>query len=123
MSHTVEVIIGIVSITMFVGTLATIPWLVRRLPADYFVRPPPQHSLPKKIARNVLGFALIAAGIAMLVLPGQGILTALIGLSIVDLPIKHRVIRWLLQRPKIQEGVQRLRSTAGKPPLVIPKHV
>lgn len=122
MSRTVELIIGIVSITMFVGTLAAIPWLVRRLPADYFVRPPPQHSLPKKIARNVLGFALIAAGIAMLVLPGQGIITVLIGLSIVDLPIKHRVIRWLLQQPKIQEGVQRLRSKAGKPPLVIPKH-
>jgi len=123
MSRTVEVIIGVVSITMFVGTLATIPWLVRRLPADHFVRPPPQHSLPKKVARNVLGFTLIAAGIAMLVLPGQGIITALIGLSIVDLRIKHHVIRWLLQRPKIQEGVQRLRSTAGKPPLIIPTHV
>ena len=121
MSRTVELIIGIVSITMFVGTLAAIPWLVRRLPADYFVRPPPKHSLPKKIARNVIGFALIAAGIAMLVLPGQGIITVLIGLSIVDLPIKHRIVRWLLQQPKIQHGVQRLRSKAGKPPLVIPR--
>ena len=122
MSRTLELIIGIVSVTMFVGTLAAIPWLVRRLPPDYFVRPPPKHSLPKKIVRNVLGFALIAAGIAMLVLPGQGILTILIGLSIVDLPVKHRIMRWLLQRPKIQEGVQRLRSKAGKPPLVIPAH-
>lgn len=122
MSRTVELIVGIVSITMFVGTLAAIPWLIRRLPADYFVRPPPKHSLPKKIARNVLGFALIAAGIAMLVLPGQGIITVLIGLSIVDLPVKHRILQWLLGRPKIQEGVQRLRSKAGKPPLVIPKH-
>lgn len=122
MSRTVELIVGIVSITMFVGTLAAIPWLIRRLPADYFVRPPPKHSLPKKIARNVLGFALIAAGIAMLVLPGQGIITVLIGLSIVDLPVKHRIMQWLLERPKIQEGVQRLRSKAGKPPLVIPKH-
>lgn len=122
MSRTVELIIGIVSITMFVGTLAAIPWLVRRLPADYFVRPPPKHSLPKKIARNVIGFALIAAGIAMLVLPGQGIITVLLGLSIVDLPIKHRIVGRLLRQPKIQEGVQRLRSKAGKPPLVIPQH-
>lgn len=122
MSRTVELIIGIVSIAMFVGTLAAIPWLVRRLPPDYFVRPPPKQSLPKKFARNVLGLSLIAAGIAMLVLPGQGVLTILIGLSIVDLPIKHRIMRWLLQRPKIEEGVQRLRSKAGKPPLVIPHH-
>jgi len=122
MSRTVELIIAIVSITMFIGTLAAIPWLVRRLPADYFVRPPPKHSLVHKIARNVLGFALIAAGLAMLVLPGQGIITVIIGLSIVDLPIKHRIVRWLLARPKIQAGVQRLRAKAGKPPLVIPKH-
>ncbi len=121
MLRTVEVIIGIVSITMFVGTLAAIPWLVRRLPADYFVRPPPKHALHKKIARNVIGFALIAAGIAMLVLPGQGIITVLFGLSIVDLPVKHRIMRWLLQQPKVQQGVQRLRSKAGKPPLVIPQ--
>ncbi len=122
MSRTVELIIAIVSITMFVGTLAAIPWLVRRLPVDYFVRPPPKHPLPKKIARNIIGFALIAAGVAMLVLPGQGILTILIGLSIVDLPVKHRIMQWLLSRPTIEEGVQRLRARAGKPPLVIPRH-
>lgn len=120
MSHTVELIIGIVSITMCVGTLAAIPWLVRRLPADYFVRPPPRRSLPKKVARNATGLALVLAGAAMLVLPGQGIITILLGLSIVDWPIKHRVVGWLLQRPRIEQGVQRLRVKAGKPPLMIP---
>jgi len=120
MSGTVELIVGIVSVAMFVGTLAAIPWMVRRLPADYFVRPSPERSFQRKVARNILGSALIAAGIAMLLLPGQGIITILLGLSIVDLPIKHRIMRWLLQRPRIQEGIQRLRSKAGKPPLVIP---
>src|SRR5262249_19574684 len=77
--------------------------------------------LPMKVARNVLGAGLIGAGVAMLVLPGQGILTILIGVSIIDLPLKRRVLRRLLQQPKIQEGVQRLRSKAGKPPLVFPE--
>jgi UPF0716 family protein affecting phage T7 exclusion len=76
----------------------------------------------KKIARNVLGALLIIAGIAMLVLPGQGILTILVGLSIVDLPIKHRIMRWLLQQPKVRDGIQHLRESGGKPPLVIPAH-
>jgi hypothetical protein len=122
MSHTVELIIGIVSVAMFVGMLLAVPWIVRRLPEDYFVRPPPEHSLPIKIGRNILGGALILAGLAMLVLPGQGILTIVFGLSIIDLPIKRRALAWLLQRPKIQKGVQTLRARAGKPALLIPTH-
>ncbi len=122
MARTLELIVAIASIAMFVGTLAAIPWLVRRLPVDHFVRPPPKHSVPKMIARNVLGFILVAAGIAMLVLPGQGILTILLGLSIVDLPIRQRVFRWLLLRPRVVEVMQGLRTRAGKPPLVIPAH-
>lgn len=118
----VEIVLVVASVLFFVGTLAAIPWIVRRLPADYFARPRPQHSLAKKIVRNVLGAVLIAAGLVMLVLPGQGLLTVLLGLSVLDLPVKDRVLRWLLRRPKIQEGVQRLRSKAGKPPLVIPQH-
>jgi hypothetical protein len=121
MSRTVELIIGFASVTMFVGTIAAIPWLVRRLPEDYFVRPPPNRPLPLRIARNVLGFALVAAGIALLVLPGQGVLTILIGLSILDLPIKDRMIRRILQHPKILEAVQHARAKAGKPPLVVPE--
>ena len=123
MARTLELFVALASIAMFVGTLAAIPWLVRRLPADHFVRPPPKHSLPKMIARNILGFILVAAGIAMLVLPGQGVLTILLGLSIVDLPIRQRVFRWLLLRPKVVEVMQGLRTRAGKPPLVIPEHV
>lgn len=123
MARTLELIVAIASIAMFVGTLAAIPWLVRRLPADHFVRPPPKHSLPKMIARNVLGFILVAAGIAMLVLPGQGVLTILIGLSIVDLPIRQRVFRWLLLRPRVVDVMQGLRTKGGKPPLLIPEHV
>jgi hypothetical protein len=116
-----EIVLVVVSVTFFVGTLAAIPVVVRRLPADYFARPRPPHSLAKKIVRNAVGVLLVAAGIAMLILPGQGIITVLLGLSILDLPIKDRALRWLLERPKIQEGVQRIRSKAGKPPLVIPR--
>ncbi|MBX3212840.1 MAG: hypothetical protein KF850_12450 [Labilithrix sp.] len=120
--HPLELVIGIMSVAMFLGTLVAIPWFVRRLPADYFVRPPPERGLAKRIAQNLLGVTFIAAGIAMLVLPGQGILTILIGVSIVDLPVKHRLMRWLLLRPAIQDGIQRLRTRAGKPPLLLPAH-
>lgn len=122
MSHTAEIALGVVSVLMFVGTLAAIPIVVKRLPPDYFVRPASPHPLWMKIARNVLGSVLVVAGIAMLVLPGQGVLTILVGLSIMDLPVKHRVLRWLLQKPAIRDGMQRMRERAGRPPLLIPSH-
>ena len=117
-----EIVIVVVSVTMFVGTIALIPWLVRRMPEDYFVTPPAKHPLHVVIARNIVGVLLIAAGIAMLVLPGQGILTILIGLSVVDLPIKRRILRRLLRQPNVQRAIQAMRTSAGKPPLVIPAH-
>jgi hypothetical protein len=115
-----EIALIVSSVVMFVGSLIAIPWLIRKLPADHFVRPPQKHSLATKILRNVAGAVLIALGIAMLVLPGQGVIAILFGLSVVDLPVKTRILRRLLCQKKIQEGVQRIRSKAGKQPLVIP---
>lgn len=115
-----EVTLFAVSIVMFVGSLLAIPWLIRKLPPDHFTRPPVQHSLGTKIWRNALGGLLVAAGLAMLVLPGQGIIAILFGISIMDLKIKDNIIRRLLCQKKIQEGVQRIRSKAGKQPLAIP---
>jgi hypothetical protein len=122
MSRTVELIVGIVSGAMFVCSLVSVVWLVRTLPQDYFVRPPPEHPLPVKIARNVLGAMLIGAGVVMLVLPGQGLITILIGLSVLDLPIKHRLIARILKRPNVLDAVQKMRRKAGKPPLDVPSH-
>lgn len=123
MPRTMELIMGIVSMIMMVGTFAAVPSIVRRLPEDFFVRPPRRRSLPFRIARNAVGLALLAAGVAMLVLPGQGIVTIMVGLSIVDLPVRRRMLLWLFRRRAIREGAQRLRARAGKPPLVVPSGV
>lgn len=110
------------SIVMFAASIVAIPIVVRRLPPDHFVRPPPEHSFARKLVMNAIGALLMALGVAMLVLPGQGIIAILFGMSMMDLPVKHRVLRRLLCQKNIQEAVQRLRSKAGKPPLVIPEH-
>ena len=115
-----EITLVAVSIVMFVGSLLAIPWIIRKLPPDHFTRPPRRRSLGTKIWRNALGGLLVAAGLAMLVLPGQGIIAILFGISIMDLKVKDRILRRLLCQKKIQEGVQRIRSKAGKQPLTIP---
>ena len=109
------------SAAMFVGSVLAIPRVIRSLPADHFVRPPQPRSLAAKALRNGAGALLVAIGIAMLVLPGQGLLAILFGLSIMDLQLKHKVLRSILARPRVQEIVQRIRASAGKPPLVVPE--
>ena len=47
------------------------------------------------IARNILGYVLIALGVVQLFVPGQGILTILAGLAVADWPGKGRFFRWL----------------------------
>lgn len=120
MERTVELVLGFASVGMSIGMLAAIPWLVRRLPSDHFVRPHGGKPLWKSLLQNLVGVSVVAVGILLLVLPGQGVLTILIGLSILDLPIKHRVVAWLLRRPAIRDTLQKLRERMKQPPLLFP---
>jgi hypothetical protein len=120
MSRTLGLVLGISSVVVAAGMLAAIPWYVRRMPADFFVRPRPRPPLPKLIARNLAGLVLVALGVALLVLPGQGLLTILLGLSLLDFPAKHRAIGWLLGRRVLRAGMQKLRHKLGQPPLALP---
>lgn len=120
------------SLVALVATLIGVPWFFCRIPPDHFTREE-RPSLPfvasasrlQPIAhalRNVLGVFLICLGLAMLVLPGQGVLTVLIGLLCVDFPGKRRFERWLVSRPAVAHGINRLRQRAGQPPLELPDH-
>lgn len=110
----------------FVASLIVVPWIVMRLPADYFQhekRMPPlwatHHPLRRFLliaGKNLLGALLVLTGVAMLVLPGQGLLTILIGIMLLDFPGKFQCERWLLKRKSIRRGVNWLRKKLHKPP-------
>lgn len=116
---------------VMVGSLLGVPWLVARLPRDYFVHPvaPPRRWSSAHpawrwtwaILRNFLGVALVLAGIALLVLPGQGLLTMLAGLVLLDFPGKRRAERSLVRRPRLRGAMNWLRARAGAPPLEPPR--
>ncbi|MBX3188136.1 MAG: hypothetical protein KF819_14035 [Labilithrix sp.] len=120
LSPSVQVGIAVVAAALFVGTLLAIPVVVVRMPADYLVRPPPKRSFVVRAARLVAAVTLIVLGVLMLVLPGQGILTILVGLGILDLPIKRRLLRKLLSMPRVRAATNQLRARRGKPPLLTP---
>ena len=77
------------SVIMFFASLLSLPFLVSLIPADYFRHPGPyrtrhdfKHPVIRIImisAKNLFGWVLIIAGIIMLVLPGQGTLTIIMG--------------------------------------------
>ncbi|OQX20120.1 MAG: hypothetical protein BWK76_02420 [Desulfobulbaceae bacterium A2] len=120
--------LGLVSLVTFVGSLLLVPWLVARLPVDYFLRQDQRQAVRRRrhpllvpllaVGRNLLGMALLLAGIAMLFLPGQGLLTMLLGLSLMDFPGKHQLRDRLLRQPQVEAALNWLRRRAGRPPFV-----
>ena len=61
-----------------------------------------------------LGIVLSLPGV-----PGQGLLTILLGIMIMDFPGKDRLEQKLLSRPSIVNAINRLRGRFNKPPLVL----
>jgi hypothetical protein len=120
------VVTGVVgaSILIVLASAALAPAALVRVPADYFAharRPPsrfaeahPAMRVLLVIVKNVAGVALLAAGAAMLVLPGQGLLTLLVGALLIDFPGKYRFEKWLVSRRRVMRAVNWLRSRRGR---------
>lgn len=116
------------SIVFFIGTLIAIPFILVRLPADYFdIRVPrpwmqdhhPVLRVAGHIVKNAVGAVFLLAGFLMLFLPGQGVLTMLIGISMLDFPGKRKIEAKLIGQPTVLNVINSMRKKCGKPPLVL----
>ena len=116
------------SLVSFAGSLIAIPWILIRLPPDYFDERYPRtwlrdhHPILRfagHLLKNAVGVIFILGGLAMLVLPGQGLLTIVIGVSLLDFPGKRVFERRLLSRPMVLQAINRLRQRFGRPPLAL----
>jgi hypothetical protein len=96
------------------------------LPRDYFSHryQPFSHRISNVFLRrtylavkNVVGVLFVMTGLMLLVLPGQGLLTIAIGLSLTDFPGKHKIVGRLTRRGPVLRGANWLRIKAGKCPL------
>jgi hypothetical protein len=114
------------SILSAIATLLGMPWVVTRLPEDYFNHPEreawreskgePAAALLVGLLKNAVGALLLTLGVLMLFTPGQGVLTILAGLLLMNFPGKYRFERWLVQRPGVLSSLNWLRTRRGKPP-------
>lgn len=115
-----------ISVAGAVGSVLLAGVVVVHWPSDQFKRdtPPPfmvgRHPVLRLVAiaaKNLIGVVLILVGMVMSLpgVPGQGFLTMLIGLTLVDFPGKRRLEQRLVRRPSIRRVVDRVRARFGRP--------
>jgi len=121
-------LIGAVSVVVFVVSLLSLPWLVARIPEDYFLHRKPKqfhwslqfHFLIHilfKLGKNLLSLILLAGGLLMLFIPGQGILTIVMGIILLDYPNKFQIEQKIVSNRVILNGLNWLRKKGNKTPL------
>lgn len=124
----VLVVLSIGSVLLFVLSVVGVPWFIARVPADYFSRHErgdlrmvavhqPGWRIALRVVKNALGIIVLLAGVAMLVLPGQGLLTILASMFLLDFPGKRRLQRRLIASGPVFRALNRLRQRAGRAPL------
>lgn len=117
-------ILACFSLLTFGISIVCIPLLVARLPRNFFqltaksnrsnVRKFTLRNAILSLLRNITGFALLLAGIAMLFLPGQGIITIIIALATMSFPLKNELIYKLTRKHSVQQALDWMRKKMKK---------
>ena len=119
----VAISVGAAVLTLALATVIVVGW-----PADRFKGEGPtdvgrhRHVVIRAFAlvgKNLAGVVLVLLGLIMALpgVPGQGLLTALIGLTLLSFPGKRRLERRFVRMPPLLRGINRLRARFARPPL------
>ncbi|MDN5870713.1 MAG: PGPGW domain-containing protein [Nitrococcus sp.] len=119
------------SVLMLLISVVAVPWIATAVPAEYFTHRYRQRLHRRGsdspiiiwfwlVAKNLLGGTLVILGVIMLVAPGQGVLTILLGLGIADFPGKFYLERRLVRLPGVLYTLNLIRRRNGRPPLERP---
>jgi len=119
--------LGIVSAATLLISLILVPWLIVIMPADYYAETNARHIFQDRpllralflLVKNAFGAVLLVAGAAMVFLPGQGLLTMLAGLALLNFPGKRRLEMRFLHAPRVLSSINWLRVRAGRKPLTL----
>ena len=115
--------------TLFLS-LILLPFVVRRIPSDYFLKLSKEQprlkgydlkSLLIVLFRNIFGMLLLLSGVAMLFLPGQGLITIFVSLLLLEFPGKRRFVTYLTSKKSVQKSINWIRKKAKKSPIKWPQ--
>lgn len=109
---------------MFFASLGLVTLVLVKMPRRYFLDAShrrlwiDQHPIVRlglHLVKNIIGLGLIVAGILLSLpgVPGQGILTILIGIVLLDFPGKWRWERRMVSHPVILRSINRIRNAFG----------
>ncbi len=123
--------LGIGSFILFVLSLVLLPAVIIKLPENFlanlhsrslrnFVEAEPGEQV-FVVMKNILAVLLVLLGIALLVLPGQGILAIIIGLALMDFPGKRWLVCRVMGQKNVLESANWIRRKAGVSPLEGPR--
>ncbi|HKO98991.1 MAG TPA: hypothetical protein VJU86_18460 [Pyrinomonadaceae bacterium] len=121
--------VGLFLVTFSIS-LGIVTLIMVKIPPDYFRKGHPKTILPNHppairylaiIGKNVVGVLLVALGIVMSLpgVPGQGFLTILLGVMLLDFPGKETLEQKLVSRPQVLKAINKIRRRFGKPALVL----
>ncbi len=126
-----RVLIG-VGLFLFSLTISfvSIAVVIVKIPANYFSSHYKQDFLPNSswavrwgavILKNILGVLLIILGLLLSLpgVPGQGLLTILLGLIMIDIPGKRPIEAKIISRPTILAAANQLRAKYNREPLML----
>ena len=111
-------------------SFASIVIVLVNIPANYFSTHYQQDFLPTSswlvrwvavILKNMLGIFLVVLGLLLSLpgVPGQGLLTILLGLILIDIPGKRPLEARIIKRPSILSAANSLRARFKKEPLLL----
>ena len=121
-------ILGISSIAILVISALSIGYFIKKIPYDYILNDKrgiseykdknPIFWIITLALKNIIGYCLIMGGILMLVLPGQGLLTILVGLMLSDYPGKFKLEKRIIKTNLILKTINWYRNKSNIPPII-----
>src|SRR5688572_9057723 len=124
----------LVGVLIFVGSflvnLAIVSVILVNLPADHFSPNNKRRFASKShpmlrplmiVGKNVGGLLLVALGVVLSLpgVPGQGLLTILLGIMLLDFPGKRGLEYKLVSKPRVRDAINKLRRKFDKPDLIL----
>ena len=111
-------------------SFAAIAIVMVKIPANYFSPHYQEDFMPDSpwlvrwgvvILKNIFGAFLVLLGVLLSLpgVPGQGVLTILLGLIMLDIPGKRPLEAKIIKRPNVLAAANNLRKRYNKPPLIM----
>ncbi len=119
------------SLVMLLVGVIVMPLVIILMPADYFVarRRIPVSSRTRlpfltrtlTAVRNLVGVFFVCIGLVMIVTPGQGLLTLLAGLILMNFPGKYKFEKRIISKKSVYKTANWLRRKANREALTLPE--